>query len=520
MTLEQYVFLAFAGFVGIVAGYFLRRFYAKAHARSAEQLAERLISEAKIVAESKKKEGLLEVKETMERERREFDRETRERKVEIQNLERRLNQREENVEKKLDILDKKERELQNRERSTAAKEQQLEGESKELARAREEQKRVLERLAGISGEEAKKLLMQSLEEEARKDAAIMAKKIETEMRENSERKSKEILSVAIQRVAAEHTADITTTSVPISNDEIKGRIIGREGRNIRAFEQATGVDLIIDDTPEAITVSAFDGVRREIARLSLEKLITDGRIHPARIEEVVEKTKKDMETTLKEIGEQAALEAGVPGLHPEILKLLGKLKFRTSYGQNQLQHTLEVTWLAGTIAGELGIDVTFCKRAGLLHDIGKAVDHEVEGTHHQLSADIAKKYNESPKMLNAIVSHHEGIEEPKSPEAFVVAAADAISASRPGARRESIEHYLKRLEKLEKLATSFRGVTSAYAIQAGREIRILVEPEDIDDKGAQLLAHDIAKKVEQELEYPGQIKITVIREVRAQETAK
>jgi len=504
----------------VVIGYVARVIYARTQARSAEQTAQRLVSEAKIMAEAKKKEGLLEVKEHMEKERREFEQETRERRQETQNLERRLNQREENLEKKLDLLERKDRDLLQREKNISIKEHSLEDEAKELAKAREEQKKILERLSGISGEEAKKILLQSMEEEARRDAAVLYKKIEAETRETADRKSKEILSIAIQKIAAEHSTDITTSSVPITNDEIKGRIIGREGRNIRAFEQATGVDLIIDDTPEAITISAFDGVRRQIAKLSLERLISDGRIHPARIEEVVEKVKKEMENTIKEVGEQAALEAGVPGLNPEILKLLGKLKYRTSYGQNQLQHTLEVTWLAGAIGGELGLDIAFCKRAGLLHDIGKAVDHEVEGTHHQISADLAKKYNESPKMINAIISHHEGIEEPKSAEAFVVAAADAISAARPGARRESIEHYLKRLEKLEKLATSFRGVTSAYAIQAGREIRILVEPEDIDDKGAQVLAHDIAKKVEQELEYPGQIKITVIREVRAQETAK
>ncbi len=504
----------------VVAGYVIRFVYARTQARSAEQTAERILSEAKIMAEAKKKEGLLEVKEQMEKERREFEKETRERRQETQNIERRLNQRDENLDKKLELAEKKERELQQREKNLVAKEQGLEEHEKELVKAREEQKRVLERLSGMSSEEAKKMLMQTLEEEARRDAAMLYKRIETETRETADKKSKEILSIAIQKVAAEHTTDITTSSVPITNDEVKGRVIGREGRNIRAFEQATGVDLIIDDTPEAITISAFDGVRRQIAKIALERLISDGRIHPARIEEVVEKVKKEMENTIKEAGEQAALEAGVPGLNPEILRLLGKLKYRTSYGQNQLQHTLEVTWLAGAIAGELGLDVAFCKRAGLLHDIGKAVDHEVEGSHHQISADLAKKYNESPKMINAIISHHEGIEEPKSPEAFVVAAADAISAARPGARRESIEHYLKRLEKLEKLATSFRGVTSAYAIQAGREIRILVEPEDIDDKGAQILAHDIAKKVEQELEYPGQIKITVIREIRAQETAK
>jgi ribonuclease Y len=519
MQMDIYPLIA-AGAIGVLIGFFLRLIYARSQAKSAEQTAQRILNEANMIAEAKKKEGLLEVKETMERERREFEKETRERRQEQQNQERRLTQREESLERKLDLLEKKDRDLVQKERAVVSKEQALEEQGKELTKAREEQKRVLERLSGISSEEAKRLLMQSLEEEARRDAALLAKRIEQETRETADRKSKEILSVAIQRVAAEHTADITTSSVSIPNDEIKGRIIGREGRNIRAFEQATGVDLIIDDTPESITISAFDGVRRQIARISLERLIADGRIHPARIEEVVEKVKKEMENTLKEIGEQAALEAGVPGLNMEILRLLGKLKFRTSYGQNQLQHTLEVTWLAGAIAGELGLDVTFCKRAGLLHDIGKAVDHEVEGTHHQISADLAKKYNESPKMINAIISHHEGIQEPQSPEAFVVAAADAISAARPGARRESIEHYLKRLEKLEKVATSFKGVNSAYAIQAGREVRIMVEPEDIDDKGAQLLAHDIAKKVEQELEYPGQIKITVIREVRAQDLAK
>ncbi|HBU70265.1 MAG TPA: ribonuclease Y [Elusimicrobia bacterium] len=505
---------------GVILGYVIRVVYARTQMKSAEHMAKQILSEAQIVADAKKKEGLLEVKEIMERERREFDRETRERKQEIQNIERRVNQREETAERKFEIMDKKERELQQREKNITLKEKNIEDESREISRVREEQKKILERIAGMSAEEAKKILMQSLEEEARKEGALLAKRIEQETRETADKKSKEILSVAIQRVAAEHTADITTTTVPITNDEMKGRVIGREGRNIRAFEQATGVDLIIDDTPEAITISAFDGVRRQIARIALERLISDGRIHPARIEEVVNKVKNEMENTLKETGEQAALEAGVPGLHPEILKLLGKLKYRTSYGQNQLQHTLEVTWLSGALAGELGVDIAFCKRAGLMHDLGKAVDHEVEGTHHQISADVAKKYGEGPKMINAIISHHEGIAEPQSAEAFIVAAADAISAARPGARRESIELYLKRLEKLEKLATSFRGVASAYAIQAGREVRILVEPEDVNDQGAQILAHDIAKKVEQELEYPGQIKITVIREVRAQEVAK
>ena len=511
---------AAAAFAGLVIGYIARMLYAKTQIKSAEQTAKRIIDEAAVIGENKKKEGLLEVKDAMERERREFERETRDRRQELQNVERRLNQKEENLDRKLDILDKKEKELQQSERNIKAKELSLDEDKKALSRAREEQNKVLERVSGMTAEEAKKQLIHNLEEDARREAAMIAKKIEQEAREGAEKKAKEILSVAIQRVSAEHTADITTTTVPISNDEMKGRVIGREGRNIKAFEQATGVDVIIDDTPEAITISAFDGVRRAIAKIALERLIQDGRIHPTRIEEIVEKVKKEMDSTLKETGEHAALEVGIPGLHPEILKLLGKLKYRTSYGQNQLQHTLEVTWLAGAIAGELGADIAFCKRAGLLHDIGKAVDHEVEGTHHQLSADVAQKYGESPKMINAILSHHEGIAEPQSVEAFIVAAADAISAARPGARRESIEHYLKRLEKLEKLATGFRGVTSAYAIQAGREIRILVEPEDVDDQGAALLAKDIAKKVEQELEYPGQIKITVIREVRAQDVAK
>lgn len=506
--------------VGIVVGYLARFIYGKMHMKSTEVKAQQLLKDAVAAVDSKKKEGMLEVRETMERERKQFENETRERRQELQATERRLNQRDETLDRKLEILDKKERDLTIFERTLVALEKSLEEEKKQLVLAREEQRKVLERISGMSAEEAKKILMQSYEDEAKKDAIILVKKIEQEAKETADKRAKEVLSIAIQRVAAEHTAEITVSSVPITNDEIKGRIIGREGRNIRAFEQATGVDLIIDDTPEAITISAFDGVRREIAKISLQRLIADGRIHPARIEEVVNKVKSDMETNLREVGEQAALEAGVTGLNPEILKLLGKLKYRTSYGQNQLQHTLEVTWLAGAIAGELGADIAFSKKAALMHDIGKAIDHEMEGTHHQISADFAKKYGESPKMINAILSHHEGFAVPESVEAFIIAAADAISAARPGARKESMGHYLKRLENLEKLAKSFRGVESAYAIQAGREVRILVEPEDVNDQEAQILARDIARKVEQELEYPGQIKVTVIREVRAQDVAK
>jgi ribonuclease Y len=508
------------GVLAAITGYVLRLVYAKVNAKSAEQISERIVKEAKMVAETKTKEALLEAKVIVDRERKEFEHEIKERKQSVQNMENRINQREENLECKIVAIDRKEKDLAGKEKEISSKEHRLTMEFSEVDKIKEEQKKVLERVSGMTREEAKKTLVNEMEKEARQDAAILAHKLEQETRENADKKSKEILSIAIQRIAADHTADITTSTVQIPNDEIKGRIIGREGRNIRAFEQATGVDLIVDDTPEAITISAFDGVRRQTAKIALERLIADGRIHPARIEEVVAKVKREMDQHLKEIGEQAAIDAGVPCPNLEIIKLLGKLKYRTSYGQNQLQHTLEVTWLAGAIAGELDLDVMFCKKAALLHDIGKAVDHEVEGTHHQISADIAKKYGEYPKMINAILSHHEGIEAPASPEAFVIAAADAISAARPGARRESVEHYLKRLDKLEKVAKEFNGVSLAYAIQAGREVRILVEPEHVDDKQAQVLAHDIAKKVEQELEYPGQIKITVIRETRAQDIAK
>jgi len=518
--MDNTIAIIIIGAAAFAAGFLLRFFYAKMNAKSAEQLSDRIINEAKLMAETKSKEAMLEARLIVDKERKEFDLEIRDRRQTVQNMENRLNQREENLDKKMENIDKKERDLSAKEKGVADKELGLKTKYEEVERIKEEEKKTLERISGLTREEAKKSLVSAMEAEAKQDALVLAQQIETETRETADKKAKEIISMAIQKVAADHTTDITTSTVAIPNDEIKGRVIGREGRNIRAFEQATGVDLIVDDTPEAITVSAFDGVRRQIAKLSLEKLIADGRIHPARIEEVVEKTRKEFEQHLKEVGEQAAIDAGVPGLNPEIIRLLGKLKYRTSYGQNQLQHTLEVTWLAGAIAGELGLDVMFCKKAALMHDIGKAVDHEVEGTHHQISADLAKKYGESSKMINAILAHHEGFDTPKSAEAFVIAAADAISAARPGARRESVELYLKRLENLEKVAKDFKGVAMAYAIQAGREVRILVEPEEIDDKQAQVLAHDIAKKVEQELDYPGQIKVTVIRETRAQDIAK
>ena len=502
--------------IGFIVGFILRYVFAKFDANSVEQRADNIINEAKIKGDAKAKEIMMAARDNAEKERKEAEREIKERKVEIQNTEKRLNQREDNLDRKMDSLDKKEKDLQQKEKCIESKERTIDQRISEVEQIKNEQKTILEKLSGLTREEAKERLVKEMVDEAKRDAAILGQRIEQETRENANKKAKEILSIAIQKVAADHTVDTTTSTVQIPNDEIKGRIIGREGRNIKAFEQATGVDLIIDDTPEAITISAFDGVRRFVAKKALEKLIADGRIHPGRIEEVVQKVQKEVEEMIKETGEQAAIDSGVPGLHPEIIKLLGRLKFRTSYGQNQLQHTLEVTWLAGALAGELGLDVTFCKKAGLMHDIGKAVDHEVEGTHHQISAELAKKYGESPKMVNAILAHHEGFAEPQSPEAFVIIAADAISAARPGARRETIENYIKRLEKLETVAK----VSSAYAIQAGREVRILVEPENIDDTQSQILAHDIAKKIENEIEYPGQIKVTVIRETRAQDIAK
>ncbi|BAV58875.1 ribonuclease Y [Endomicrobiia bacterium] len=512
--------IVITAFVASIVGYILRLIYAKLNIRSAEQTSKRVIEEMKLIAETKAKEIILDARLIVDRERKEFEHKIKERRQFIQNMENKLNQREESLDRKMDAVDKKEKNLSEREKDFSSKEHLLSVKFSEVDKVKEEQKKFLERISGMTREEAKKILISGMEEDAKQCAAVLLQKLEQEMRENADKKSKEILSIAIQRVAADHTADITTSTIQISNDEIKGRIIGREGRNIKAFEHATGVDLIVDDTPESITISAFDGIRRQIAKIALERLIADGRIHPARIEEVVKKVKKDMEQHLKETGEQAVIEAGVPCSNLEIIKLLGKLKYRTSYGQSQLQHTLEVTWLAGAIAGELGLDVMFCKKAALLHDIGKAVDHEVEGTHHQISANIAKKYGESHKMINAILSHHEGFEVPSSPEAFVIATADAISAARPGARKESVERYLKRLEKLEKVVKEFRGVSIAYAMQAGREVRILVEPEKINDNQTQILAHDIAKKIEQELEYPGQIKITVVRETRVQEIAK
>lgn len=507
--------------VGALVGFIIRMVYAKTRLTSAEKEAARILSNATRDIETRKKEMLMEAKEEIHRARQEFDRDTKERRNEVQQLERRLSNREEEINKKQELVDKKQRDVGNKERTLEARERFLAGEVEKIAEEKERQKRVLERVASMTSEEAKQILMKNMEDEARHDAMGRLKKIEEELQESAQKKSKEIISLAIQRYAADHTADVTISTVSIPSDEMKGRIIGREGRNIKAFEVATGVDVIVDDTPEAITITSFDGIRREIARVSLERLIADGRIHPGRIEEVVARVTKEMDLHIKDVGEQAALETGVVGIPSEILKLLGRLKYRTSYGQNVLQHSLEVAHLARVMANELELDVDLCVRAGLLHDIGKAVDHTVEGTHTQIGADILKKYYaDSPKLINAVLAHHEGDVKPESPEAVIIAAADAISASRPGARRESLDFYLKRMQKLEEIATTFKGVEKAYAIQAGREVRIIVEPTAVDDSGTMMLARDIAQKIENELEYPGQIKVTVIRETRASELAK
>ena len=480
---------------------------------------QKIIEDAKNECKALKKEAILEAKEQELQLRNEFEKESKEKKFELQKQEQRLLQKEDSLDKKEEALTKKNEALEQQKKDLLNKEQEIKKTQDKINHQHELMIKELEKVAQLTKEEAKQLLSNEILEETRHDVALQVRNIEQTAKDEANNEAKKIISLAIQRCAADHASEITVSVVQLPSDDMKARLIGREGRNIRAIENATGIELIIDDTPEVVILSGFDPVRREVARLSLEKLISDGRIHPARIEETVEKVRKEMDAEIKAAGESAMFEVGIFGLHPEIIKLLGRLKYRTSYGQNVYKHSIEVAQLAGLMASELGLDVTLAKRAGLLHDIGKAVDHEQEGTHIQLGADLAKKYRESAKVINAIAAHH-GDCEPTTIEAVLVAAADAISGARPGARRETGTNYVKRLEKLEQLAGSFRGVDKCYAIQAGREVRVIVKPEQIDDAQTMFLAKDIAKKIEKELEYPGQIKVNVIREFRASEFAK
>lgn len=506
------LYLAVSIPISLLIGYFIRKYIAEARIQTAEKEAEKILEEAEREGESKKREIILEAKEIAHKLKEEVDRENQKRRSELQRLENRLMHREESLDRRAEVLERKEQSVRD-------KENYLNKEEKEISQLKEQQIKTLEKISNFTQSEAKEYLFKKVENELDHEFAKMIKEKETKAKVEAEKKAREIISLAIQRCAADHVAETTISVVDLPNDEMKGRIIGREGRNIRTLESLTGIDLIIDDTPEAVVISGFDPIRREVARIALEKLIVDGRIHPARIEEMVEKANNELESHIREVGEQATFDVGVHGLHSELVKLLGRLKFRTSYGQNVLQHSLEVSHLAGIMAAELGADVNLAKRGGLLHDIGKAIDHEVEGPHVKIGVDIARKYGESDKVVHTIAAHHGDIEF-QSIEAVLVSAADAISAARPGARRETLEAYIKRLEELEDIARNFQGVDKAYAIQAGREIRVIVESDKVDDAKAAKLARDLSYKIEENLEYPGQIKVVVIREIRSIEYAK
>ena len=498
--------------VGIIAGYFVRKNIYESKIGQANSEADRIIKQAEDDSKRIHKEKLLEAQEEIHKLRTESERENKERGSDLQKFERRVIQKEEILDKKLQNLEQKETSLGDKLKNVAKKEEEIEA-------IKTQQLEKLESISGITSDKAKEIILTNAERDVRREMSIMIKEIESQAKEEAEKKSREIIGYAIQKCAADHVAETTVTVVNLPNDEMKGRIIGREGRNIRTLETLTGIDLIIDDTPEAVILSGFDPIRREVARIALEKLIADGRIHPARIEEMVDKARKEVENIIKEYGEQAAFETGVHGLHPELVKLLGRLNYRTSYGQNVLKHSIEVAHIAGIMAAEIGADIRLAKRAGLLHDIGKAVDHEMEGTHVEIGMDLLKRYKESKEVIHAMSTHH-GDYEPQTIEAVLVTAADAISAARPGARRETLEAYIRRLEKLEEIANSYEGVDKSFAIQAGREIRIMVKPENVSDEDIHLLARDMTKRIEDELEYPGQIKVSIIRETRAIEYAK